>query len=151
MSITLIGVEISTFPTVVAVVAIFFPAMEPPFWISVGSGKEKDYLRIYGDIHGWIIVKLGKLGNVLIVLEWVKSSIDIAKQVLGWVGGGLDVVKQVVERLPEVLAAIGDRFPRKPPQQPEETAGMYSPPYPSDFISRTSFEVTMTVQATAKV
>ncbi|KAG2366706.1 hypothetical protein BDR07DRAFT_1373425 [Suillus spraguei] len=95
---------------VAVAIIILFPAMEFLFWALVGSGREKAHLRIYGDIHDWITVKLG---NLLI------GSLNLVRQAIECVVG-------IIQWMREVITAISDCFPRKPSNQ---TAGMDPPPY----------------------
>ncbi|KAG1843559.1 hypothetical protein DFJ58DRAFT_804104 [Suillus subalutaceus] len=76
---------------------LLFPVFEFPFWILVGSGRNKDHLRIYGKIHDWTAVKGGAL---LIVLA--TGPFELAEELAKVVGHVIITVRNLLNLLPRL-------------------------------------------------
>ncbi|KAG1826752.1 uncharacterized protein BJ212DRAFT_1308035 [Suillus subaureus] len=122
--IMLFDAEISAFSITSTLIALIllFPVLEFPFWILVGSGKNKDHLHVYGKIHDWITVEVGGL-LMLLVTGVLDLVLNLVKQASEW-------VNQATNLVVEVIIAVRNFLPRlnQPPNQQLETAGTEQPP-----------------------
>ncbi|KAG1883189.1 hypothetical protein F4604DRAFT_1741261 [Suillus subluteus] len=99
VSLVLFDAKISAFSVASMSIALIllFPVFEFPFWILVGSGRNKDHLHMYGEIHDWTAVKGGAL---LIVLA--TGPFELAEELAKVVGHVIITVRNLLNLLPRL-------------------------------------------------